>query len=203
MPAKEAGGEENLSYTKQDLCNAIANEKSKNLDGVDAKQLLSLLSEMQLKEKNFYYDIEVDPDGQLKSFYYRDSIMRRDFTIFGDLIVFDTTFNTNKWGMLLAPFIRINHHERNVMFRVGFLPKENTESLEWLFETKKSMDGMTPGCMMTYQASPIASALKISFPQVKHRLCTWHIVENARNHLKPYFVMDTIAEFEHCWKGLV
>ncbi|XP_021747450.1 protein FAR1-RELATED SEQUENCE 5-like [Chenopodium quinoa] len=40
----------------------------------------------------------------------------RDYHYFGDLLVFDTTYRTNKYGMICAPFVGMNHHGNNVMF---------------------------------------------------------------------------------------
>ena len=64
------------------------------------------------------------------------------YTLFGDLVVFDTTYLTNKYDMIYAPFVRMNHHSKNFMFGCGFLINEKIESFVWLFKTfLKSIGG--------------------------------------------------------------
>lgn len=68
--------------------------------------------------------------------------MWRDYGVFRDLVAFDTTYRTNMYDMICAPFVRMNHHQRNVMFGVGFLLHEMTNAFIWLFTSiLKSMEG--------------------------------------------------------------
>jgi len=46
--------------------------------------------------------------------------MLEDYTLFGDLVVFDTTYRTNKYDMICAPFIGVNNYAMNVMFGCSF-----------------------------------------------------------------------------------
>lgn len=213
--SKEAGGDQNMNFTERDLYNALARHKAnQSAGGCDAKDLLDILINRQVENPQFYYSMEVDHTCRLKSLFYRDDRMKRDYELFGDVVVFDTTFNTNKWGMLLAPFIGINHNGKNVVFGVGFVPQEDTDSMTWLFSTfRASMHGKCPQTFMTDQAPGIAAGLLASFPESKHRLCTWHIRQNAMAHLKKYWGMkgfslsfdyilkytNTEAEFNHFW----
>ena len=47
--------------------------------------------------------------------------MKCDYLLFGDLLVFDMTYRTNRYEMIYAPFVCMNHHAKNVMVRCGFL----------------------------------------------------------------------------------
>ncbi len=51
-----------------------------------------------------------------------------DYDCFGDVLVFDTTYRTNKYNLICAPFVGINYHWQNVMFGCAFLLDETTES---------------------------------------------------------------------------
>uniref|UniRef100_A0A803MN31 MULE transposase domain-containing protein n=1 Tax=Chenopodium quinoa TaxID=63459 RepID=A0A803MN31_CHEQI len=84
--------------------------------------------------------------------------MKWDYEHFGDLMVFNTTYRTNKYGMICAPFVGKNHHNNNVMFGMGFVLDEKTSSFIWLFESfMRSMGGgRHPITIMTDQASSIA-----------------------------------------------
>jgi zinc finger SWIM domain-containing protein 3 len=53
----------------------------------------------------------------------------------GDVVSFDTTFQTNKFEMPFAPFLGTNHHKQTIIFGVALLFDETIESFVWLFET--------------------------------------------------------------------
>ena len=69
--------------------------------------------------------------------------MQIDYLLFGDLLVFDTKYWTNKYGMICAPFVCMNHHANNVMVDYELLINEKVKSLIWLFDIfLRSMDGI-------------------------------------------------------------
>ena len=73
-----------------------------------------------------------------------------DYVLFRDLIVFDTTYRTNKYDMICASFVEMNNHSNNVMSGCGFLMNEKIRSFVWLFKTfLKSMGGKHPITVMT------------------------------------------------------
>ncbi|XP_073152029.1 protein FAR1-RELATED SEQUENCE 5-like [Henckelia pumila] len=110
-------------------------------------------------------------------------MMKEDYDIFGDVMVFDTTYRTNKYNLICAPFVGINHHWKNVMFGCAFLSDEKVESFQWLFEVfKKSMGGKCPVSFFTYQDQAISNAIEKVFPETRHRLCLWHLHQNAVNY---------------------
>ncbi|XP_019150184.1 PREDICTED: protein FAR1-RELATED SEQUENCE 5-like [Ipomoea nil] len=166
---------------------------------------------------SFYFDFEVDLESRLCSFFWRDGRMRRDYDLFGDLLVHDTTYRTNKYDMICGPFVGMNNHCMNVMFGSGFLMNEKIESFVWFFKTfLRSMDYKSPQSIMTDQCAAMAAAIVQVFPSSRHRLCIWHIGENSKKHIKGLrnqkdFLnifncllkyTDTKAEFEFYWTRL-
>ncbi|XP_021772683.1 protein FAR1-RELATED SEQUENCE 5-like [Chenopodium quinoa] len=182
---KEAGGSPNLCFTSSDAYNALATEKAGRLDCCDCNTLIKYFAASQAKEFDFYYEFEVDVTRSLTSVFWRDGRLRRDHEVFGDLMVFDTTYRTNKYGMICAPFVGMNHHCNNVMFGMGFVLDEKTSSFIWLFEAfMRSMGGCRhPAMLMTDQAPSIAAAIREIFPSTRHRLCTWHLGENSKTNI--------------------
>lgn len=211
----EAGGSPNVGFTPRDVYNALAGEKCTRAEGQDCKQLIKYFAQKQATETDFYYEFEVDEnDGSLVSFFWRDGRMKRDYQCFGDLLVFDTTYRTNRYGMICAPFVGMNHHCCNVMFGMGFILNEQTKSFVWLFECfLRSVGGGHPVTIMTDQCAAMAAAISVIFPSSNHRLCTWHLGENSRKNIGALRALDgfcelfnyllkyveTVAEFEHFW----
>ncbi|XP_021735691.1 protein FAR1-RELATED SEQUENCE 5-like [Chenopodium quinoa] len=216
---KEVGGSPNLCFTAPDAYNAISVEKRAKLGGGDNNQLIKFFAKRQIDEADFYYDFEQDENGALVNFFWRDGRMMRDYHYFGDLLVFDTTYRTNKYGMICAPFVGMNHHANNVMFGMGFILNERTESFKWLFDTfLTSMGRRSPITIMTDQAQAIAAGIRNIFPKgVHHRLCVWHIEQNSKKHIGALRALDgftdlfgyllkyceTPPEFEHYWKRML
>lgn len=76
----------------------------------------------------FFYAIQVDQENRMTNFFWRDGKSRTNYNFFGDVICFDTTYQTNKYNMICAPFVGVNHHWKNVLFGCAFLLDETTVS---------------------------------------------------------------------------
>ncbi|VVA16900.1 PREDICTED: FAR1-RELATED SEQUENCE, partial [Prunus dulcis] len=72
---------------------------------------------------------------------------RRAYGFYGDVVVFDITFNTNRYDLTFASML-------------GF---------------KKAMPGSKPKTIITDQDAAMTRAISIAFPTTFHRLCIWHI----------------------------
>ncbi|BBN70020.1 hypothetical protein Prudu_1353S000100 [Prunus dulcis] len=74
---------------------------------------------------------------------------RRAYGFYGDVVVFDTTFNTNRYDLTFAQ--------------------------SWELITMKAMPGGEPETIITNQDAAMTRAISISLPTTFHRLCIWHI----------------------------
>ncbi|XP_019179493.1 PREDICTED: protein FAR1-RELATED SEQUENCE 5-like [Ipomoea nil] len=215
---QQSGGSPFVGFTNPDAFNSLSYDSLKSLDGTDSNSLIEIFRRRQCNESDFFFDFEVDADARLCNFFWRDGQMRRDYELFGDLVVHDTTYRTNKSNMICGPFVGMNHHCMNVMFGCGFLMNERIESFVWLFRAfLRSMGGKYPQSIMTDQCATMAAAISQVFPTSRHRLCIWHISENSKKHIKTLrnnkdFLdlfncllkyTDTEAEFEFYWTRMV
>jgi zinc finger SWIM domain-containing protein 3 len=107
-----------------------------------------------------------------------------DYKCFGDVVSFDTTFQTNKFEMPFAPLLGTNHHKQTIIFGVALLFDETIPSFVWLFETFLiAMGGKQPGTIFTDQDAAMAGAIAYVLPNTSHQLCLCHIYINASKHL--------------------
>ncbi|XP_073138365.1 protein FAR1-RELATED SEQUENCE 5-like [Henckelia pumila] len=214
----EAGGEENVGHTLMDHMNFVNRWKMNAIEGGDAQKVIEMLQQEDAKDNDFFFRVKLDDDGRLCNVFWRDSMMKEDYDIFGDVMVFDTTYRTNKYNLICAPFVGINHHWKNVMFGCAFLSDEKVESFQWLFEVfKKSMGGKCPVSLFTDQDQAISNAIEKVFPETRHRLCLWHLHQNAvsrfaklrsQNSFKDAFKKCLSGcvdenEFESCWSSMI
>jgi len=132
--------------------------------------------------------------------------MKIDYLLFGDLLVLDTTYRTNKFYNDVYPICSYEPPYKYFMVGCGFFINEKVKSFIWLFNTfLRSMDGIALKTIMTNQAFSMANA--------DCRLCGWHIQEISRCHINHFkmvpsfptkfdcilFRFDIIFEFEQCW----
>ncbi|XP_074266098.1 protein FAR1-RELATED SEQUENCE 5-like [Silene latifolia] len=89
-----------------------------------------------------------------------------------------------QYNLICGAFVGINNHWSNVMFGCAFLSNEKEESFEWLFNVfNESMgEDVRPVSIFTDQDQAIANAIETVYPQTRHRLCQWHIQQNAISH---------------------
>ena len=87
--------------------------------------------------------------------------MLEDYKIYGDVVVFDTTYRTNRYNLICAPFVGINNHWMNTMFACAFIGDEKTNSFIWLLETfKKSMENKCSTSIFTDQDQAMNNAIE-------------------------------------------
>ncbi|XP_057779660.1 protein FAR1-RELATED SEQUENCE 5-like [Salvia miltiorrhiza] len=216
---KESGGPQNCGFTRKDAYNHINGLKMKTkVENGDAKCLVEYFTTKANTEPFFYWDFELDDEGRLLNFFFRDTRSSLDYEYFGDVLSVDSTYRTNKYKLVCVPFVGVNHHLNNVMYGMGFLSDETSRSYEWLLTTFwASMSCKEPEVIFTDQCQSLMNAVDIVFTTSSHRLCQWHINQNAPSHFgklngssifkKAWFHCmngcDTAGEFEDAWKSMI
>ncbi|XP_035548689.1 protein FAR1-RELATED SEQUENCE 5-like [Juglans regia] len=192
-----AGGFENLPFLEKDCRNYI--DKYKN--------------------PGFFALMDLDDEGRLRNVFWADPRSRAAYQYFGDVVTFDTTYLTNRYGVPFAPFVGVNHHGQSILLGAGLISSEDTETFVWLFQTwLKCMDGIAPKAIITDQDRAMKNAIAIVFPESRHRLCLWHILKKVPEKLSSYasyksgmknalmksvYDTQTVAEFEKSWDQLI
>ncbi|XP_057785251.1 protein FAR1-RELATED SEQUENCE 5-like [Salvia miltiorrhiza] len=216
---KEAGGRANVGFMKNDAyAHVNLMKKETKLENGDANALMKYLIGKGNTETHFYWNVQLDDDGRLMNFFFRDTRSAVDYEIFGDVLSIDTTYRTNKYNLVCAPFVGINHHKNNVLFALAFLSDETTKSFEWLFNCfLESMNWKEPGIIFSDQCQALMNGIDFSFQTSCHRLCQWHINQNAPSHFGSlngnatfkktwYYCMngcETEGEFDSTWQTMI
>ncbi|CAL8163109.1 unnamed protein product [Prunus armeniaca] len=123
--------------------------------------------------------MEVDSEGRMGNVFWSDARSRRAYGFFGDVVVFDMTFNTNCYVMVFAPLLGINNYRQTVLFGCAFLTSETTDSIAWLLEEfKKAMPGEPPKMIITDQNAAMSKAI------ARHKeLMADHVDNNEKSPL--------------------
>ena len=136
---EQVGGFENVGCSKQDLKNFQRDLKAFIKDS-DAQMFVENFKRKQEVHPSFYFAYELDVDGTLKHVFWADGVARLNYSLYGDVVSFDTTYDTNRYKMVFAPFTGLDNHRLCVTFGAAFLGDEKAESFKWLFN--KFLDAM-------------------------------------------------------------
>ncbi|KAG8369966.1 hypothetical protein BUALT_Bualt14G0068100 [Buddleja alternifolia] len=167
----------------------------------DTGGVLEYLQKMQVEDPNFVYAIQVDADSLITNIFWADAKMKSDYFYFGDVVCFDTTYRKNKEGRPIALFVGVNNHKQTIVFGAALLYDETAKTFSWLFDTfVTTMLGKKQQTILTDQDAAMAKALACQWPDTYHRLCVWHIFQNAAIHLSGIFAeyKDFAKNFSSC-----
>ncbi|KAJ3702892.1 hypothetical protein LUZ61_006597 [Rhynchospora tenuis] len=172
------GNMEGVNFNERDCYNHMRDKRRKDLIGGDAQAVVEYCRRKQNENPNFFYAIDCDNEDRMINFFWVEARGRLYYEKFGDVLVFDTTYRTNKYQMPFANFVGVNNHLQSIFFGCALLQDEQEESFVWLFETwLEAMHGKAPISILTDQDKAIGNAVKRVFPNTTHRLCLWHITD--------------------------
>ncbi|XP_058202896.1 protein FAR1-RELATED SEQUENCE 5-like [Rhododendron vialii] len=183
----QAGGIENVGFLARDLYNDERDRKNV-VHGHDANILYEHFEMEQQKNPGFRFTFERDDKDRMTHCFWVDAASRKSYQYFGDVVVFDTTYYTNKYSLIFAPILRVNHHRQTTLLGCAFLSDEKTDSFVWLFnEWLKAMPGGPPKMIITDQDPAMTSNCFCSSKYLKN--CIWN--------------SETPGEFDARWATIV
>ncbi|XP_020270737.1 protein FAR1-RELATED SEQUENCE 5-like [Asparagus officinalis] len=165
----QSGGIENIGCTQRDLYN---HERDIRADskGHDGQMFYEYLKLEQGKNPGFTFQIEADEEQKITRCFWSDASSRRAYNFFGDVVIFDTTYNTNRYGLIFAPIMGVNNHGQTVVFACGFLNHESVDDFVWLFNKfLESMPRGAPKMIITDQDPTMTKAFPHVLPNTFHR----------------------------------
>ncbi|GJR64514.1 FAR1-related sequence 5-like protein [Tanacetum coccineum] len=172
-----------------------------------AVNVMKSLDEPTITSKQYLFD-----DGS--PIFWVDGRSRDAYLKFGDVVIFDVTYFTNKFKFPFALIVGVNHHGQSIIFGGALLENEKEETFKWLFKQFLGcMFNKCPSAIITDQDKAICNAVKHVFPNTRHRYCAWHIKKHVLEHLQPFSVhysdfqeafkqwvrSDTFKDFESQW----
>ena len=91
-----------------------------------------------------------------------------------------------------------------MLFGAALLYDKTAESFKWLFKTfLKTMCGKKPMTILTDQDPAMAKVISEVFPESYHRLCLWHLFQNALKNVNHAFQRSNYfaSELQSCIYG--
>ncbi|XP_018857367.2 protein FAR1-RELATED SEQUENCE 5-like [Juglans regia] len=213
------GGFENLQFQEKDCRNFIDKARHLRLGKGGGESLNQYFQRMRDRNDGFISNMDLDDEGRLQNVFWADARSRAAYEYFGDVVTFDTTYLTNRYGMPFAPFVGVNHHGQSILLGAGLLSNEDTETFVWLFRMwLDCMNVRGPKAMITDQDRAMKGAIAIVFPETRHRYCLWHIMRKLPEKLGSHaqfnaglktdlqtalYDSHTSGEFEESWGQVI
>ncbi|CAL1357706.1 unnamed protein product [Linum trigynum] len=177
---KEYGRAQNVGFLQKGCYNHVDRQKMVKIEAGDAQSVMNCFKKKKALDPMFFYAVQVNQKNCFTNFFWRDGRSRIDYDCFGDVMIFDTTYSTNKYNLICAPFVGVNHHRQNTIFGCAFILDETVAKFGWLFKAfLELMGNISPVTIFTDQDATMAKAIKEVFDDNTHRLCLWHISKNA------------------------
>ncbi|XP_020270396.1 protein FAR1-RELATED SEQUENCE 5-like [Asparagus officinalis] len=157
-------GREGEIVTPQQCIDHIRTQRVNNI-GHECISIICYFQSMTANDPEFYFAIEVDSSGQMRSVFWADGRSRASYLQFSDVIVFDVTYRTNKLSLPFSPFTGVNHHRQSILLGCALLADEHEDTFVWLFqEWLKCMHGVEPGAIIIDQDRAMCNAIHSVFP---------------------------------------
>ncbi|CAL1380751.1 unnamed protein product [Linum trigynum] len=102
LVVSEAGGYDNLSYTRKDAYNYADKERKEQISEGDAATALAYLQAICSAYYHFVIELKKDEDDRLINILWADSVSVADYACFGELLSFDATYKRNIYQMPLV-----------------------------------------------------------------------------------------------------
>ncbi|XP_021861919.2 protein FAR1-RELATED SEQUENCE 9-like [Spinacia oleracea] len=187
---ENVGSYDNVGATIKDFMN-FHRDLKEHIKGDDAKMLIENFIRKRDVFNGFYFDYSLDEHDHVSHLFWADATSRKNYSLFGEMISFDCTYDSNTYSMVLAPFIGVDHHKSCITFGVGLLSKEDAQSFEWLFRTfLNAMGNCEPRYLITNQDPAMKVAINEVFSNTRHRLCLWHIMKKVPEKVGPELKQD-------------
>lgn len=187
----EKGEQRNIGCTNVDLQNQRCGIQ-KAIKESDCQVFINIMKKKQSFNSEFFFDYQLDEKGMVKHIFWADGSCRKNYTLFGDVISFYSTCDTNQHGPIITLFTGVNHHNTCVTFGAGYLADNRIQSCTWLCQAfLKAMGGVAPKVVITNEDPSMECAIRDVFQTTKHRLCTWKILMKLSDKVGPMLNSNT------------
>nr|GEU88565.1 protein FAR1-related sequence 5-like [Tanacetum cinerariifolium] len=147
------------------------------IEDMDAQMLEDRMCKRKKHVPEFSFEYHTLHSKELVRIFWVDETMKCNYVAFGDVVSFDATFDTNKYGYKFVPFTGIDHNQKCVTFGVALLSNETTESFCWMLEAFLKTHKKQPPFAVTDQDIALRNAIVKMFHELHHQLCMWHITQ--------------------------
>src|SRR3989440_65888 len=152
----------------------------------DSNDFVEVLEQLKSQDNEFQYDVKISETNELQQAIWMYPEQKMNYCRFNDIVIFDNTYKTNRFGMPFGIFTGVNNHGQSICFAGTIMCDESTDSFIWTFNAfMKMVNNHAPKALLTDEDHAIIRAVSQIFEPLgtKHALCLWHLLKNITKNL--------------------
>ncbi|GAB2276986.1 Protein FAR1-RELATED SEQUENCE 4 [Dionaea muscipula] len=178
VPSKQFSSCENINCLESYVRTQREKGRKLSLEAGDPQILLELFMNMQEEDPRFFYAVDLNEEHCLRNAFWVDAKGMDDYTKFGDVLSFETSYFTNKYKLPLVLFIGVNHHIQPILLGCALIGDGTVYTYIWLLKTwLMAMGGQAPRVILTDQNNALKAAISAVLLGTRHCLSLWHVLE--------------------------
>ena len=184
------------------ISNAMQAAKKDEDNLSDASLLVSHLQQRKIEDPMWFISLELDKTGQLSRLFWMAPIQRKLYLRYHDVLLADTTANTNRFKMALCNFVIVDTENRSRLVANALMCQEGTDDYTWVLKhLLNANDGIAPSVLLIDEDTAMEAACVTSLPDTAILNCIWHLASiNLKKNLQRQ-LKDTWTEFNtNFWK---
>ncbi|TXG53368.1 hypothetical protein EZV62_022537 [Acer yangbiense] len=180
----QSGSYAAVGHSRKDLQNRVDTIRRSASHNSDADSLISYMTAKSKMDPGFFFRYTILADGSMGNLFWSDAMSRCDYSYFGDVMSFDSTYRTNSYNRPLVIFVGVNNHTKTTIFGFGLLVDKTVETYSWILQTfLQAMHGKCPVSVVTDGDKAMSKALSSVMPSTVRRLCSWHLERNVQTNV--------------------
>ncbi|CAB4407072.1 unnamed protein product [Rhizophagus irregularis] len=184
---------------KKNLYNAIQKFRGVRVhDESDAATMFLYLLKQHEKDPNYVVILRLEgPSNELTSLFWVTSKQRNElWPKFHDVVIHDNTAKTNRYKIALSLFVEIDNNFKTRVLVQALTKYETQADYIWILQcTLKVTNNLSPRVLYTDGDPAMLAAVQVVYPQTRHLLCIYHIVENIKKKAKALLHNDMVQNF--------
>ena len=169
------------------------------------QHLLTWLEE-QKKHCHVLFEYDWDSERRVRRVFYQSADMSHNANRNGEVIVMDTTMQTNRFNMPLCILCGVNEHNHTVLLAVALTMEQDYQSFEWILKQLHTSMGHLYApkvkTVFTDGDSAMIKALNNIFPSARLARCWFHLELNIKHNLHSKLGVAKLDRFLAQWKSV-
>ena len=179
-----------ISWNEQDIRQAFVRPHQN--DNFEVAHLVELLMSRE-RDKGCKSFVQTNNAKEFaRIFVELDDGFKEWATTDANVVLFDPTWGTNKYGMKLCCFTTVAGNGQTVILAFAIINTESTDDIHWSLQSFHAVFKKAPGVFFSDEAASIAAAfvrMRDSglWSSTVHLLCIFHLSKNFFKHLRAHF----------------
>lgn len=207
-----------LPFTEIDVRNLLQSFRNVDKDN-DAIDLIAMCKRLKDENHNFKYEFKIDNNNRLEYIAWSYGSSIQSYEVFGDAVVFDTTYRVEAYDMVLGIWLGLDNNGVICCFSCALLRDESMPSFSWALKAFLGfMKGKAPQTLLTDHNTWLKEAIAVEMPESKHAFCIWHILskfsdwfylllgsqyDEWKAEFHRLYNLEMVEDFEESWRQMV